>query len=110
MIQHTSPPARPARGPADEVRLVTDVDPAELARAKAQRERADRNWAWLQAHHSEVYGDANRGRSVFVCGQAAFVADTPEEAISRAQAAHPDDDGGYLIYVPLRRGPHVHAR
>ena len=31
------------------------TDPQELAKARAQRERFDRNAAWLQAHAVEVY-------------------------------------------------------
>ena len=36
--------------------VVSEVtDPSELAQARAQQERADRNSAWLQAHVPEIY-------------------------------------------------------
>ncbi len=37
------------------------TDPVELARARAQRERFDRNSAWFQAHAAEVYS-RHRGK------------------------------------------------
>jgi hypothetical protein len=38
-----------------EVIMEIVTDSAELAKARAQRERFDRNAAWLQAHAHEVY-------------------------------------------------------
>jgi len=63
---------------------VTDAD--ELARARAQRERFDRNAAWLQAHAVEVYTHY-RGKCVVIAGEELFAADTPEEAWALATAA-----------------------
>jgi hypothetical protein len=68
------------------------TDPAVIARALAQNERAKRNSDWLQAHWPDLLSQA-RGKHLAVAGQEAFIADTPEEAWAKARAAHPDDDG-----------------
>lgn len=78
------------------------TDPQELAKARAQRERADRNVAWLQMHADDVYPRC-RGRHICVAGEELFVADTADEALARARAAHPDDDGFFLRYVPREK-------
>ena len=62
------------------------TDPEELARARAQRQRADRNAAWLQAHAAFVYAQ-HRGRHICVAGEELFAADTAEEALAVARAA-----------------------
>jgi hypothetical protein len=69
------------RQPTPEPQLTVEAidDPAVLARARAQDERARRNSAWLQAHRAELLPQA-RGRFVAVAGQEAFLADTPGEA------------------------------
>jgi hypothetical protein len=77
------------------------TDPVELARARAQDERFERNWAWLQAHTSEVY--AHRGKHVCIAGEELFVADTVKEALALAAAAHPEDDGRFTLYIPRER-------
>lgn len=84
------------------------TDPDENARARAQRERARRNDAWLQAHWPEIVPHA-RGRFLAVAGQEAFIADGMEEAWAMARAAHPDDDGAHLQYVIAERGPRIYA-
>ncbi|HEY7559965.1 MAG TPA: hypothetical protein VIH18_34735 [Candidatus Binatia bacterium] len=78
------------------------TDPEELARARAQRERLDRNSAWLHAHATEVYR-VYRGKCICVAGEELFVADTPEQALTLATAAHPEDDGSFLRYVPSEK-------
>lgn len=40
------------------------TDPEELTRARAQRERFDRNSAWLQAYAQEVYAESRLGQSL----------------------------------------------
>jgi hypothetical protein len=85
------------------------TDPVELAQAKAQHERFERNWAWLQAHSSEVYSDANRGKIVCVAGQQMFIAETGREAVAQAKAAHPDDDGYFTLIIPRHKGPRIYA-
>ncbi len=84
-----------------------DADPAELARAQARGEQFERNWAWLEAHAAEVY--SHRGKFICIAGQELFVGDTVEEVLTRAQAAHPEDDGRFTRYIPRERGPRVYA-
>ena len=86
------------------------TDPVELAKARAQRERFDRNSAWLQAHAHEVYSiPQNRGKHICVAGEELFVADTVEEAVARARAAHPDDVGWFFQYIPKENIPRIYA-
>ena len=84
------------------------TDPDELARARKQRERFDRNAAWLQAHAKEVYS-RHRGKCICIAGEELFVADTPEEAIAQARAAHPEDDGCFVHYIPRERLARIYA-
>jgi hypothetical protein len=84
------------------------TDPEELAKARAQRERFDRNSAWLQAHATEVYG-AYRGNCICVAGEELFVADTPEQALALAAAAHPEDDGSFLRYIACEKIDRIYA-
>jgi len=69
---------------------VTDLE--ELTKARAQRERFDRNAARFQAHVLEIYA-RYRGKCICIAGGKLFVADTPEEAMALAGAAHPEDSG-----------------
>jgi hypothetical protein len=78
------------------------TDSEQLAKARAQQERFDRNAAWLQAHAAEVY-PRYRGKCLCVAGEELFVADTPEEALAMATAVHPEDDGRFLRYVPREK-------
>jgi hypothetical protein len=84
------------------------TDPVALAEARAQRGQFDRNSAWLQAHASEVYSK-HRGKCICVAGQELFVADTAQEALARAAAAHPDDNGRFVHYIPKDRLPRIYA-
>jgi hypothetical protein len=84
------------------------TDPAELDRARAQRERFDRNAAWLQAHASEVY-TRYRGKCICIAGEELFVADTPEDVLALAAAAHPEDDGSFVQYIPRERLARIYA-
>ncbi len=95
------------RQPADiEVEEVTDAD--ELAEARQRRQQFDRNSAWLQDHVSEIY-TAHRGKCICVAGQELFVADTANEAIAQATAAHPDDQGWFTRYIPKERVARIYA-
>ena len=85
---------------------ITESD--ELAKARAQRERFDRNSAWLQAHVMEVYRNY-RGKCICVAGEELFVADTPEQALALARAAHPEDDGSFLRYIPREKIDRIYA-
>jgi hypothetical protein len=90
-------------GPIPEVTIEEVTDPVEIARFQAQREKADRNWAWFQEHIKEVYADANRGRHVCIAGQEMFVADSALEARNLGRAKHPTDDGSYVFFIPKER-------
>lgn len=84
------------------------TDPVEVAAAQAQRQRFDRNFAWFQAHAQDIYS-RHRGRCVCIAGAELFVADTPEEAIALAAAAHPEDDGSFVQYIPRQRFSRIYA-
>jgi hypothetical protein len=84
------------------------TDPAEIAAARVQRERSDRNAAFLEAQAKEVYS-RNRGKCVCVAGEELFVADTPEEAMALAKAAHPEDDGSFMRYIPREKLARIYA-
>jgi hypothetical protein len=89
--------------------VMEDVtDPEELAKARRQRERFDRNAAWLQAHAAEVY-TRYRGKCICIAGQEVFVADTPEEAMAQAKTAQPEDDGSFVHYIPRERAARIYA-
>ena len=102
----------------NEVRKMTDqqntivmeevTDPEELAKARAQDERFDRNSAWLQAHIREVYSHY-RGKCICVAGGELFVADTPEQVIAIAAAAHPEDDGRLIRCIPKEKMARIYA-
>lgn len=83
-------------------------DPEELAAARSQRERFDRNTAWLQANLEKVYSKY-RGKVICVAGEELFIGDTAREAIALAKAAHPDDDGYFTRYIPEERLPRIYA-
>jgi hypothetical protein len=89
-----------------EMKEVTDA--AELAKARAQDERFERNWAWFDAHAAEIYAQ-HRGKCVCVAGQELFVADTPEAVLALARAAHPEDDGRFTRYIPRERTYRIYA-
>jgi len=84
------------------------TDPAELARALAQRERFDRNWAWFKAWATEVY-ERFRGQCVVIAGEEIFAADEPDAAWALAKTVHPDDDGSFIIYVPREKAPRIYG-
>jgi len=82
-------------------------DPLELSKAREQRQRFDRNSAWLQAHAREVY-TKHRGKYICIAGEELFVADKLEHALARAKAAHPDDDGRFTRYIPKEKLPRIY--
>lgn len=84
------------------------TDPTELAAARAQRDQFDRNSDWLQAHSSEVYS-THRGKCICIAGQELFVADTAREALASATAAHPEDFGRFVHYIPKEKVPRIYA-
>ena len=84
------------------------TDPAELAQALAQWERFDRNWTWFRARDEEVY-EQFRGQCVVIAGEEIFAADEPEAAWALAKAAHPEDDGSFIIYVPREKATRIYG-
>jgi hypothetical protein len=93
-----------------EQRLVIEEvdDPAEIARFRAQEERARRNIEWLASHWPQLLPQA-RGRFVAVAGQEGFIGESVEDAVAKASATHPDDAGMIVQYVRPERGPRVYA-
>ncbi len=90
--------------------VMEDVtDPEELAKARRQRKRFDRNAAWLHQHAAEVYL-RHRGKCICIAGEELFVADTPEEALALAIAAHPEDDGRFVHYIPREKLSRIYAK
>ena len=83
-------------------------DPGELAQSRTQDEQFDRNSDWLERHAGEVYSCC-RGQHVCVAGQELFVGATGEQALRLAGAAHPDDEGLLLRYIPRERVARIYA-
>src|SRR5207249_5523869 len=94
------------RGIVMTVREITDAK--ERAERQAWKERADRNAAWLQRHASEVF-PSHRGRHICVSGEELFAADSAEEVLRLARAAHPEDDAYFLQYIPKDRVARIYA-
>ncbi len=84
------------------------TDPAEIARSKQQFDRHKRNTDWLQAHWGDLLPQA-RGKFLAVANQQAFLADTPEEAWAWTEHMHPEDDGAFVQYVRIDKGPRIYA-
>jgi hypothetical protein len=86
-----------------------ETDPVVLAKAQAQRERFEQNFAWFQAHAKEIYRE-QRGKHIGIAGQELFVADSAADAWELTEAAHPDDDGSFVQYIPLEKVARIYAR
>ncbi|HEX4945649.1 MAG TPA: hypothetical protein VFZ34_03150 [Blastocatellia bacterium] len=82
------------------------TDPRELAKARAQRARFDRNWIWFKARAIEIY-ERFRGQCVVIAGEEPFAATTAKDAWALAVAAHPKDDGGFIISIPQEKEARV---
>jgi hypothetical protein len=74
--------------------VVNNPDPAEVAALQRRRERFARNNDWFEAHLDEILA-AHYHKHVCVAGEELFVGDSIEEALAKAKAAHPEDDGSY---------------
>ena len=96
--------------PLEKLKVVMEevADPAELAKARAQRERFDWNFAWFQTHVKEIYRE-HRGKCVCIAGQELFVADSSVNAWALGEAAHPEDDGSFVQYIPLEKVARIYA-
>jgi hypothetical protein len=84
------------------------TDPEELAKARAQDERFEKNLAWFKEHALEIFRTC-RGKVVYIAGQELFVGDTPAEALAKAEAAHPEDDGHFSLIIPRKRLERIYA-
>ena len=100
MIRASKPPPR--------IVMEEVTDPEELAKARALDERFDRNFAWLQAHAADIY-TRYRGKCICIAGEELFVADTPKEVLAQARAAHPEDDGFFIHYIPREKMARIYA-
>jgi hypothetical protein len=83
-------------------------DPAEISKARIRRAELDRNFGWLRTHAAEVY-EKNRGRFICVAGEQVFADDKSEEARALAAAAHPGDQGSFVLYIPKEKMARVYA-
>lgn len=90
------------------IRIEEITDPTELAKADELSRQFERNSSWLKTHAADIF-TAQRGKHVCVAGQELFVADTAEEALALAQAAHPEDQGILLRYIPQEKVPRIYA-
>jgi hypothetical protein len=90
------------------VRMREMIDPVQRAEAGARCARLERNWVWFEAHASEVYA-RHRGKCICIAGEELFVADTAEEVLAQAAAAHPEDDGRFTRYVPREKVARIYA-
>ena len=50
-----------------------------------------------------------RGKCICVAGAELFVAETPEDVLTLATAAHPEDDGPLLRYIPREKLARIYA-
>src|SRR5882762_7695504 len=108
MIRDSHQPETGSLQPPPPVLVEVVTDPAEIAQARAQWERFDRNTAWLQRHAHEVY-TRHRGQHIGVAGEELFVAATVQEVLAQARAAHPDDDGLFVRYIPPEKTARIYA-
>ena len=88
------------------VKEITDSN--ELAKARLQDERFEKNWNWFEAHATDIYA-RHRGKCLCVAGEELFVADTPEAVLALAAAAHPEDNGRFTRYIPRERTSRLYA-
>ena len=91
-----------------DIEISEETDPTELAKAHRRREQFDRNSVWLQARVAEIYAQ-HRGKVICVAGEELFVADSTAEAVAKATAAHPSDEGFFTRYIPLVKAPRIYA-
>ena len=86
-----------------------ETDPEIIAQMKTAAETYHRNEAWMDAHWEEMFPQA-KGKMIAVAGQEAFIADTTEEALAKAHAAHPEERAGVVCrYVFPDRKPRIYV-
>jgi hypothetical protein len=84
------------------------LTPAEVALMRARHERFDRNWAWFQEHIDEI-ADHHAGKVIAIVDEELFSAETSEAVLALARAAHPDDDGLFIQYIPSEQAYRIYA-
>lgn len=84
------------------------TDPQEIAAAQLRRESLELNLAWFQAHAAEIYRE-HRGKCICVAGRQLFVADSPKDVLELARVSHPEDEGLFTHYVPLKKVDRIYA-
>ena len=99
MIRHAYQPA---------YKMEIGTDPDENAKARELQRQFEANVAWLETHAAEVY--AHRGQHICIAGRELFVADSLDGVLAQAAAAHPEDLGSYVRYIPREKVPRVYAR
>lgn len=92
---------------SEKITITEETDPAVRADFNARREKFERNWAWLEAHATDVY--QHRGKYICIAGQELFIGEDVQDVVARARAAHPDDDGCFTRYIPVERGPRIYG-
>ena len=94
--------------PLPRITMEQVTDPVELSKYAARQAQLERNWAWFEQHAQEIYR-THRGKCLCIAGAQLFVGDSPEEAVARAAAAHPDDEGRFTRFIPKERLARVYA-
>jgi hypothetical protein len=84
------------------------LDPKELAAAREQDDRFEHNFRWFQSHAAEIF-TRYRGKCIVIAGQELFAADKPAQAWALAEAAHPEDDGSFIYYIPKEKVARIYA-
>ena len=84
------------------------ADPELAARLRRQAAQFRRNREWLALRTHEVCSQ-HRGRHVAVAGEELFVADTSDQALSEARAAHPGDEGVFVRHIPSTKMQWIYA-
>ncbi|MDA1052520.1 MAG: hypothetical protein O3C40_18850 [Planctomycetota bacterium] len=90
------------------IEFVEVTDPDEIRQAKEQRRQFDRNREWLRTRVPDVF-ERYRGKVICVSAQELFAADTAEEAIAAAKAAHPEEKGWFTRIIPREKVPRIYA-
>jgi hypothetical protein len=90
------------------IMIEENLSAEETAAADQRRAQFDRNSDWLESHASEVY-PIYRGKCICIAGQELFVADTATEAVEKAKAAHPEDQGWFTCYIPRNKVARIYA-
>jgi hypothetical protein len=88
------------------VTLEIATEPAEISQVTDHDRRLKRNLEYLNARWDDLR-PRECGRFVAVAGQELFIADTYQEALDKARAAHPDDDGYWAQHVTSMKENHL---